>query len=104
MKVLFVNIWKYIALIFAGIIGGMIAAIKLIERPSILNVTADSFIAEQTHKIGKLKQKGEGNLQNVSLPTALTTRKEKRLARRTFKRESRLSKETEKEEQLQVDY
>jgi len=98
------NIWKYLALIFAGIIAGMVAAIKLIEKPSILNVNTDSFISEQTLKIGKLKQKGEGNLQNISLPTALPTRKEKRLARRTFKRESRLSKETEKEEQLQVDY
>ena len=97
MKVLFVNIWKYIALIFAGIIAGMVAAIKLVEKPSILNVNADSFIAEQTLKIGKLKQKGEGN----SLSPVLPTRKEKRLACRTRKRESRLMKETEKEEQQQ---
>ena len=97
MKVFFINIWKYLALVFAGVIGGMIAAIKLIERPSILNVTTDSFIAEQSHKIGKLKQKGEGN----SLSPVLQTRKEKRLARRTRKRESRLKKETETEEQQQ---
>ena len=97
MKAFLFNIWKYLALIFAGIIGGMIAAIKLIEKPSILNVNADNFIAEQTHKIGKLKQKGEGNY----LSPVLQTRKEKRLSRRVARRESRLLKETEKEEQQQ---
>ncbi|HCY39957.1 MAG TPA: hypothetical protein DHV48_01125 [Prolixibacteraceae bacterium] len=97
MKSFFLNIWKYLALLFAGVIGGMIAAIKLIEKPSILNVNAENFIAEQTHKIGKLKQKGEGN----SLSPVLPTPKEKRLVRRTKKRESRLKKETEKEDQQQ---
>ena len=94
------NIWKYLALLFAGIIAGMVAAIKLIEKPSILNVTADSFISEQTQKIGKLKQKGEGN----SLSQGLPTRKKKRLVRRTLRRESRLKIETETEEQQQKDY
>ena len=97
MKAFLLNIWKYLALIFAGTIAGMIAAIKLIEKPTILNVTADSFIAEQTHKIGKLKQKGEGNTLSPVLPK----RKEKRLSRRETRRESRLKKETETEEQQQ---
>ena len=100
MKAFLLNIWKYLALIFAGIIGGMIAAIKLIEKPSILNVTTDNFIAEQTQKIGKLKQKGEGN----SLSPVIPTQKEKRLSRRVARRESRLKKETKKEEQQQKDY
>lgn len=82
----------------------MVAAIKLIEKPSILNVKTDNFIAEQSQKIGKLKQRGEGNLEDVSLPTEVPSRKEKRLFRRAAKRELRLKRETEKEEQDQKNY
>ena len=88
----FSNLWKYLAFLFAGIIAGMVAAIKLIEKPSILNVSAENFIAEQTQKIGKIKQKGEGNSQDISLPSVLPTRKERRLARRSGRRELRLKK------------
>ena len=104
MKIFFSSIWKYIALLFAGIVAGMVAAIKLIEKPSILNVAADTFVAEQTQKIGKLKQRGEGNTQDVSQLPEIPTRKDKRLARRAAKRELRLEKETETEEQEQKDY
>lgn len=41
----FSNLWKYLALLFAGIIAGIVAAIKLIEKPSVLNVETDTFIA-----------------------------------------------------------
>jgi len=104
MKIFFSSIWKYIALLFAGIVAGMVAAIKLIEKPSILNVAADTFVAEQTQKIGKLKQRGEGNTQDVSQLPEIPTRKDKRLARRAAKRELRLEKETETEELKQKDY
>ena len=101
MKIFFLNIWKYLALLFAGIIAGMVAAIKLIEKPTVLNVEADTFIAQQTQQIGKLKQRGEGNSQELSQLPEVPTRKEKRLNRRAARRESRLKKETEKEEQEQ---
>jgi hypothetical protein len=104
LKTFVSNIWKYLALIFAGIIAGMVAAIKLIEKPSILNVKTDNFIAEQSQKIRKLKQRGEGNLQDTTQFTVLPSRKEKRLFRRAAKRELRLKRETEKEEQDQKDY
>ena len=91
------------ALLFAGIIAGLVAAIKLIEKPTVLNVAADTFVAEQTQQIGKLKQRGEGNLQDNSLPTQIPTRKEKRLARRAARREQRLKKETLLEETEQKD-
>ena len=100
----FSNIWKYIALLFAGIVAGMVAAIKLIEKPTVLNVAADTFVAEQTQKIGKLKQRGEGNTQAASLIAPIPTRKDKRLAHRAAKRELRLEKETETEELKQKDY
>ena len=103
MKIFFLNIWKYLALLFAGMIAGMVAAIKLIEKPSVVNVLADTFVAEQTQQIGKLKQRGEGNLLDVSQPTEMPTRKEKRLARRAARRELRLKKETQLEETEQKD-
>jgi len=104
MKIFFSSIWKYMALLFAGIVAGMVAAIKLIEKPTVLNVAADTFVAEQTQKIGKLKQRGEGNTQDVSQLPEIPTRKDKRLARRAAKRELRLEKETETEELKQKDY
>ena len=100
MKI-FSNLWKYLAVLFTGIIAGMVAAIKLIEKPTVLNVAAENFVAEQTQKIGKLKQRGEGNSQEVSVPPALPARKERSLARRAARRESKLKQETEKEEQEQ---
>lgn len=104
MKIFFSSIWKYLAFLFAGIVAGMVAAIKLIEKPSILNVAAQTFVAQQTQKIGKLKQRGEGNSQDASQLPLIPTRKDKRLTRRAAKRELRLKKETEMEEQEQKDY
>ena len=98
MKIFFSNIWKYLALIFAGIVAGMVASIKLIEKPTVVNVEADTFIAQQTQQIGKLKQRGEGNSQDASQLPEVPTRKEKRLARRAARRELRLKKKTEGEQ------
>lgn len=97
MKIWLEKIWKYLAFLFAGFIAGTIAAIKLIEKPSVLNVTTDSFVAEQTQKIGKLKQRGEGNSQDTSATAISPGRKEQRIARRTARRESRLKRGMEKE-------
>jgi len=93
------SIWKYLTFLFAGIATGMVAAIKLIEKPTVLNVAADTFVAEQNQRIGKIKQRGEGNsLDNTLLPE-IPTRREKRLARRVAMRELHLEKETQMEEQ-----
>jgi hypothetical protein len=95
----FSNIWKFLAFLFAGIAAGMVAAIKLIEKPTVLNVAADTFVAEQTQNIGKIKQRGEVNSLETSLLQEIPTRKEKRLARRAARRELCLEKETKPEEQ-----
>lgn len=95
----FSNCWKYLAFLFAGVVAGMVAAIKLIEKPTVLNVAADTFVAEQTLKIGKIKQRGECNSLDTSLLPEIPSRKEKRLARRAARRELRLEKETKPEEQ-----
>lgn len=89
------------ALLFAGVIAGMLAAIKLIEKPTVLNVETDTFIAEQTQKVGKLKQRGEGNCQDVSQLPEIPTRKERRLARRAARREAKLKETTENKKQVQ---
>ena len=87
------------AFLFAGIAAGIIAGIKLIEKPSVLNVNTDTFVAEQTQKIGKIKQRGEGNSLDTNLLPEIPTRREKRIARRAARREFRLEKETQMEEQ-----
>jgi hypothetical protein len=99
MKFFFSNIWKYLTLLFAGIAAGMVAAIKLIEKPTVLNVATDTFVAEQTQRIGKIKQRGQGNSLDTSLLPEIPTRKEKRIARRAARHELRLEKETQMEEQ-----
>ena len=99
----FSNFWKYLSFLFAGVVAGMVAAIKLIEKPTVLNVAADTFVAEQTQKIGKIKQRGECNSLDTSLLPEIPSRKEKRLARRAVRRELRLEKETQLEEQDQKD-
>ena len=104
MKIFFSNIWKYLTFLFAGIAAGMVAAIKLIEKSTVLNVAADTFVAEQNQKIGKIKQRGEGNLLDTSMLPEVPSRKEKRLARRSAKRELRLEKDAEPEEQEQKVY
>jgi len=103
MKIFFSNIWKYLAFLFAGIAAGIIAAIKLIEKPTVLNVAADTFIAEQTQRIGKIKQRGEWNSLDTNLLPEIPTRREKRIARRSARREFRLEKETQMEEQVLKD-
>jgi hypothetical protein len=99
----FSNIWKFLTFLFAGIAAGMVGAIKLIEKPTVLNVAADTFVAEQTQRIGKIKQRGECNSLDTSLLPEIPSRKEKRLARRAARRELRLKNETQLEEQDQKD-
>jgi hypothetical protein len=56
-------------------------------------------VAEQNQRIGKIKQRGESNSLDTSLLAEIPTRREKRLARRSARRELRLEKETKMEEQ-----
>ncbi|MBA4411167.1 MAG: hypothetical protein C0397_17335 [Odoribacter sp.] len=102
MKIFFSNSWKYIAVFFAGVITALVYSIRQFHDQTIIN--ADTFIASQQQKIGKLKQSGEGNSQDVSMIPKILTRNDKRLARRAAKRELRLTKETQMEEKEQKDY
>ena len=98
MKNFLSTIWKYILFLFGGMVLGMVAAIKLIAKPSVLNVLSDTFIAAQTQRIGKLKQRGDENLLDTSAGPMIQSRKEKRIARRTARHEHRQVKKSEPEE------
>ncbi len=110
---MFSKIWKWLAVFFAGIIAGMVAAMKLVDPRT--TITASNYIAEQTQttKIGKVKNNGQGTQTVDQSPTQATeatktlSRRELRKARRAArkaKREAELQAETEKEEAEQAKY
>ncbi len=91
-------LWKYISLFFAGIIGGLVAAIKILDPKT--EITASTYVKEQNQEttISKVKNKGDGTTQNVtqspnqSASDTKLSRKEKRLKRK----EKRKAKRNEK--------
>ena len=99
MKLFFVNIWKYFALVLTGIVAGLVYAMNQIKP--VQNVSATEFINQQSRdvSIGKIKQRGEGNSLDTSQLPEIPTRREKRIARRAARRELRLEKETQTEVQ-----
>lgn len=101
MKIFFSQIWKYLAVFFAGVITAMVYSIRQFHDQTIINT--DTFIASQEQKIGKLKQRGEGNSQEASQLPLIPDRKEKRIARRNSKRELKQKKNTQQEQQEQKD-
>jgi len=104
------QIWKYIALIFAGVIAGLVYAMKQIKP--VQNISTDEFINEQSRdlRIGKIKQHGQNlsmnnDLANEETPvTAREIRQRKLAARRKAREEAELQAETEKEESEQKNY
>lgn len=77
------KIWTYISTLFAGIIAGLVIFLKL-DSP-------DTVINENT-RIGKMKQRGEGNEANVTIDQnadAEPSRRELRKARRMERRRER---------------
>ena len=101
MKIFFSKIWQYLAVFLAGVITALVYSIRQFHDQTIIN--ADTFIASQEQKIGKLKQRGEGNSQDASQLPLIPDRKEKRIARRNSKRELKQKKNTQQEEQEQKD-
>ena len=101
MKIFFSKIWKYLAVFLAGVITALVYSIRQFHDQTIIN--ADTFIASQEQKIGKLKQRGEGNSQDASQLPLIPNRKEKRIARRNSKRELKQKKDTQQEELEQKD-
>lgn len=59
------NFWRYIGIFFAGAFAAM-TMVFFTQKPQTV-INAETYIAEQNQKIGKIKQKGEGNQQDVEL-------------------------------------
>lgn len=101
MKTFFSKAWQWIAVFFGGIIVGLTVFRKKPERGiTITNITAETYVAEQNQqtKIGKIKQRGDGNQQDVDQsPVATESRKAKRQANRARKREQRSKPATDEE-------
>lgn len=93
MKNFFIKIWAWIAVFFAGIIAGLVTAIRL-QQPA-------TEITNNT-EIGKVKNKGEGTTQHVTqAPDQSTdsgTSKAKRQARKTARKRERKNKQSSDDE------
>lgn len=97
MKLFLSRLGSYLAILFAGVIAGMVAAIRLLSKPQDVKIHAENYIAEQSQKIGKLKQRGDGNLQQSAATTEFKSGKQKRLARRLARKQNSLGDELSKE-------
>ena len=97
MKTFFGNIWKYLAIFFAGVIAALVYAMKHMRPVETTNVTAGTYVASQEQKIGKMKQRGDGNTQDASVAPAVSERKLKRMERRAKRKALRQSQGTEME-------
>ncbi|HAH24944.1 MAG TPA: hypothetical protein DCL77_14520 [Prolixibacteraceae bacterium] len=95
MKAFFGNIWKYLAVFFAGVIAALVYAMdhyKPAPGPVETTINTTSYVANQEQNIGKLKQRGDGNVQDVTQPVVELTRKELRQERRAKRKAERQSR------------
>ena len=59
------KIWPYITIFFAGAFAAM-TMVFFTQKPQTV-INAETYIAEQNQKIGKIKQKGKDNEQDVEV-------------------------------------
>ncbi|WP_299576713.1 hypothetical protein [uncultured Sunxiuqinia sp.] len=86
------NLWKYLTILFAGMIAGIVAAIRLLD-PRTINTSSYVEKQSQETKIGKVKQKnGTDNLQKVTQDPALDNSGLTRADVRRQRREKRKAK------------
>lgn len=80
------KIWTYISTLLAGIIAGLVIFLKLDTPETVIN---------DNTRIGKMKQRGEGNVANVTIHKDAVTepsRRELRKAGRLERRRERQGK------------
>ena len=77
------NFWKYIGIFFVSAFATM-TMVFFTQKPQTV-IQAETYIAEQNQKIGKIKQKGKSNKQDVEVTQKLTG-KEKRQAKRAVQK------------------
>jgi len=87
------NIWTYISTLLAGIIAGLLIFLKLDTPETVIN---------DNTRIGKMKQRGQGNDANVTIDPQITepdpeTRADKREARKVGRIARRRERQAKKE-------
>lgn len=82
------NIWTYITTLLAGIIAGLLIFLKL--------DTPDTVINDNT-RIGKMKQRGEGNDANVTIDQKTVAEPSRREVRKAGRMERRRERRDKKE-------
>lgn len=85
--------WRTIAVFFGGIITGFLIFTK-IKKPGTV-IHADTYINEQMQKIGKIKQKGQGNQQEVEVVLRVPTKEELRKSKQTSRKAKRISRKSQ---------
>ena len=59
------NFWSYVGIFFAGAFATM-TMVFFTQKPQTV-INAETYIEEQSQKIGKIKQKGKANNQDVEV-------------------------------------
>lgn len=83
------GIWTYIATLFAGIIAGLMIFLKL-DAP-------DTVINDNT-RIGKMKQRGEGNDANVAIDAQPEPEHETRAEKCEVRKAGRIERRRERKD------
>lgn len=81
--------WKNIAIFLGGILTGFLILIRVKKPNTVINT--ETYIDEQEQKIGKIKQKGQGNRQEVEQDQEQPTRKQLRKQKRAVRKQKRSS-------------
>lgn len=74
------NFWKLATIFFIGAFSSLLM-VFLTKKPQVV-INAETYIEKQNQEIGKIKQKGKGNIQETEITQKLTG-KQKREERQT---------------------
>ena len=103
MKLFFANIWKYIAIFFAGIIAALVWAMNQM-KPAQPVINAGTYIEtqQQETKIGKVKNRGGGSQDVEQSPDLAIAEPSKREIRKARRRERKSKSNSDEDARLRV--
>jgi hypothetical protein len=88
------KIWSYTTIFFAGAFVAMVM-VFLKQKPQTV-ISAETYIEDQEQKIGKIKQKGQGNAQEAALDQAAATTEQSSKTKKESRKAKRLSRKSKK--------
>lgn len=102
MKLFFANIWKYIAIFFAGVIAALVWAMKQV-KPDQPVINAGTYIntQQQETKIAKVKNRGGGSQDVEQSPDMTAAEPSRREIRKARRRERKSKSQTDEPARLQ---